>query len=215
MKRLTYNTLIFGVIALVVYLVFFLFFDKEISHKVNDHLAGTKAQHIGTIVSTFAFGAYYRFLIALGFLVVVINAMFGNRSARWSQYLLVICVTLSVAIVFGDGIKYFLGRYRPVMSFDQGLYGLHFFSTEWELNSSPSGHSIRAFALLTCLSLLFRRMTPLFISLAVLIGLSRVLVTAHYPSDVIFGAYIGIFIALWAFRFFSYKDGKPVEGMNI
>ena len=101
------------------------------------------------------------------------------------------------------------------MSFDQGLYGLHFFSTEWELNSSPSGHSIRAFALLTSLSLLFRRMTPLFISLAVLIGLSRVLVTAHYPSDVIFGAYIGVFIALWAFRFFGFKDGKTEEGMNI
>jgi membrane-associated phospholipid phosphatase len=34
-----------------------------------------------------------------------------------------------------------------------------------------------------------------------------VLVTAHYPSDVIFGAYIGVFIALWAYRFLKFDDG--------
>ena len=51
-------------------------------------------------------------------------------------------------------------------------------------------------------SLLFRRGRIFFIALAVLIGISRVVVTAHYPADVIFGAFIGIFSALWTYRYF-------------
>jgi membrane-associated phospholipid phosphatase len=35
---------------------------------------------------------------------------------------------------------------------------------------------------------------------AVLIGMSRVAVTAHYPSDVVFGAFIGIFTAVWTYQ---------------
>jgi membrane-associated phospholipid phosphatase len=37
---------------------------------------------------------------------------------------------------------------------------------------------------------------------AALIGASRVVVTAHYASDVLFGAFIGIFSTLWTYRYF-------------
>nr|NQU92588.1 phosphatase PAP2 family protein [Bacteroidota bacterium] len=212
MKQLANKTLMYGGIALVLYLVFFLFLDNDISNYINDHLAGTKLQDLGTAISTMAFGAYYRLVLAIGFILIGLNARIGFLTPKWSRYLLFICVTVSIAIVFGDGIKYFLGRYRPIMSFENGLYGLHFFSSEWELNSSPSGHSIRAFALLTCLSLLFRRLTPVFIGLAVLIGLSRIIVTAHYPGDVIFGAYIGIVISFWVYKYFSFNSELKLPG---
>jgi len=51
--------------------------------------------------------------------------------------------------------------------------------------------------------LLHWRFTVVFLSLATLIGVSRVAVTAHYPSDVLFGAFIGIFTALWAYKYIS------------
>ena len=92
------------------------------------------------------------------------------------------------------------------MLFEQNLYGLHFFSTEWALNSTPSGHTLRAFSFLTALSMLYRRFTVVFISIAILIGVSRVIVTAHYPSDVVFGAFIGVFTALWVYKYFFGKD---------
>ena len=44
--------------------------------------------------------------------------------------------------------------------------------------------------------MLYRRFAVVFISIAILIGVSRVIVTAHYPSDVVFGAFIGVFTAL-------------------
>jgi membrane-associated phospholipid phosphatase len=116
--------------------------------------------------------------------------------------MLYICLSGAIALVIGDGLKYLLGRYRPIMLFEHNLYGLHFFSAEWALNSTPSGHTIRAFSLMTALALLYRRCAVIFISAAILIGASRVMVTAHYPSDVLFGAFIGIFTALWVYKHF-------------
>jgi membrane-associated phospholipid phosphatase len=113
---------------------------------------------------------------------------------------------VAIAIIIGDGLKYLLGRHRPVMLFDHNLYGLKFFSSEWALNSSPSGHTIRAFSLLTALSMVYRRFTVVFILIALLIGASRVAVTAHYPSDVLFGALIGILTSVWTYQYFFPKD---------
>lgn len=212
MKQLAQKTIVYGGITLALYIIFFLFLDKEISIYVNTHLSGTLIQQIGTQISSLAFGDYYRLILALCFILIIINALTGFLSKKWTKYLLYICVSLCIAIVLGDGIKFLMGRYRPIMAFEQDLYGLHFFSSQWELNSSPSGHSIRAFTLLTCLSLLIRRLTPVFITIAIIIGLSRIIVTAHYPGDVIFGAYIGIFTAVWVYYYFGFKTYPASDG---
>lgn len=56
--------------------------------------------------------------------------------------------------------------------------------------------------------MLYRRFAVVFISIATLIGASRVAVTAHYPSDVVFGAFIGIFTALWVYKHFFVKGNE-------
>ena len=94
------------------------------------------------------------------------------------------------------------------MLFEQNLYGLHFLSAEWALNSTPSGHTLRAFSILTALSMLYRRFASIFIIIAIVIGISRVVVKAHYPSDVVFGAFIGIFAALWVYKHFFIEDNN-------
>jgi membrane-associated phospholipid phosphatase len=88
------------------------------------------------------------------------------------------------------------------MLFQDNLYGLQFFSAKWEFNSTPSGHTLRAFALFTALALLFRRGAAVFLAFGALIGTSRVIITDHYPSDVLLGAFIGIFTALWTYKYF-------------
>ena len=109
-----------------------------------------------------------------------------------AKFLLYVCISCAIAIVIGEGLKYLLARHRPVMLFKDKLYGLSYLSSEWAYNSTPSGHTLRAFSILTALSLRFRRLMPVFITLAVLIGLSRVAVTDHYPSDVLAGTFLGI-----------------------
>jgi undecaprenyl-diphosphatase len=62
-------------------------------------------------------------------------------------------------------------------------------------SSFPAGHAATAFAGATLLAFLAPRATPLFATLAVAIGFSRVYVGVHYPGDVLAGAAIGFTVA--------------------
>jgi membrane-associated phospholipid phosphatase len=180
--------------------MFFFYFDKRILLYIHRHISGTIVHDISSNISMAAYNVFYKLGMAVSFVLIIVF-YFRSPRPKWTVYLIHICLSISIAIIIGDGFKYFFGRCRPIMLFNYGDYGITFFGHEWALNSTPSGHTLRAFALFTSLSLLFRRFMPLFITFAVLIGLSRIAVTAHYPSDVLFGAYIGIFCALWTYRF--------------
>jgi membrane-associated phospholipid phosphatase len=198
MHDLRRTTAAAAAIAAVVYLLLYLFCDQAIDSWVNATFADTWVFDLGTTISCLATGAYIKLALALAFILIV--AVDPLLQKQWTKNLLFICLSCAIAVIVGEGLKYFLGRHRPVMLFDHELYGLSFFSSEWESNSSPSGHTLRAFSILTGLSLLYRRLRTVFITLAVLIGASRVIVTAHYPSDVVFGAFIGVFAALWTWK---------------
>ncbi|MHB8066874.1 MAG: phosphatase PAP2 family protein [Desulfobaccales bacterium] len=206
MEDLWKKTAVAGGITFVIYLVLFAFFDRGVDLWVHQHWAQTWAPRGGAYISGLAQGDFIKLGLALGFILILVAD--AGLQKKWSRNLLYICVTGAVAIVIGEGLKYLLGRYRPIMLFEQNLYGLSFFASKWALTSTPSGHTVRAFSLLTALSLLCRRgaATALFLSLATLIGLSRILLTDHYPSDVLFGAYIGICTALWTYKYFFIKD---------
>ena len=199
-ENLWQKTTVAAGITLAVYLALFFWVDRAVDLWVHQHWAATWVFQAGTYISYAAKGSYFRLGLALGFVLILIVDPGLNRG--WTKGLLYVCTTGAVAIIIGEGWKYLLGRYRPVMLFEHNLYGLHFLSSKWALNSTPSGHTLRAFSLLTALSLLWRRGAVVFLSLATLIGVSRVVVTAHYPSDVLFGAFIGIFTALWAYQYF-------------
>jgi membrane-associated phospholipid phosphatase len=206
MKDLLKKTAIAAGITGIIYLVLFFFFDRAIDLWIHNNYANTWLTQLGTYISYLAKGEFIKLGLAIGFILIII--IDPHLTRRWTKNLLFICITGSIAIIIGEGLKFLLGRYRPIMLFDKNLYGPHFFSSKWALNSTPSGHTIRAFSLLTALSLLYRRFTVVFISVAGIIGASRVAVTAHYPSDVLLGAFIGIFIAGWTYQYFFGQDNK-------
>lgn len=63
--------------------------------------------------------------------------------------------------------------------------------------SFPSGHTLRIFSAMTALGLIAPRLRTPALSLAAIVGASRVLALKHYPSDVLCGAFIGIAAAIW------------------
>lgn len=62
--------------------------------------------------------------------------------------------------------------------------------------SFPSGHTTVAFVVAVILSLTFPKWRKVFYSLAVVVGLSRIYIGVHYPSDVIGGIMVGVAVGL-------------------
>lgn len=112
--------------------------------------------------------------------------------------------TIGISGILVNVIKPFIGRARPVLWIREGLYGfepLSFFVSVW--NSMPSGHTTTAFALAFSLSKLYPKISWVWIGYGVLLGLSRVMVNAHYLSDVLAGAVLG-----WLVTELFYKHGS-------
>jgi undecaprenyl-diphosphatase len=87
-------------------------------------------------------------------------------------------------------LKRWIGRFRPS---EHGPFAYDPLSWQSEYASLPSGHTVTAFAALVAIGAIFPRARPVLWAFALLIGLSRVVVMAHYPSDVIAGAAFGAF----------------------
>lgn len=96
-----------------------------------------------------------------------------------------------------------IGRGRPP-TFDEfgalTLQPLHF---AWAYQSFPSGHSATGGALIALGFLIFTRWRIGLLLFGLLIGASRVVVGAHYPSDVTAGLLLGFGFTMWLAAVFA------------
>jgi membrane-associated phospholipid phosphatase len=112
-------------------------------------------------------------------------------------------------------IKTMIGRLRPRFFLADATYGFQPFNFDFGMNSFPSGHSQTIWALMTALSLLYPRFTIPFVSFATLVAASRVLVAAHYVSDVMMGSYLGIILTLYLYTWFVRKGYLPRKQHSV
>jgi undecaprenyl-diphosphatase len=99
-------------------------------------------------------------------------------------------------------LKGLFGRARPRFFDMVGPFHFDNFVLNAGYTSFPSGHSITAFGTTMALSYFLPRWRWPLLGLALLVGISRVIVGAHYPSDVLAGAAIGIGTAIFLRRAF-------------
>ncbi|MBO8171847.1 MAG: phosphatase PAP2 family protein [Bacillaceae bacterium] len=101
-------------------------------------------------------------------------------------------VSLSVSHLFVQMIKRKISRPRPYMVHNH----LHTISDPLKDYSFPSGHTTAIFSLSTTLSLSVPILATFLFPLSVLVGISRIYLGLHYPTDVGIGAMIGTITAL-------------------
>ena len=97
-----------------------------------------------------------------------------------------------VPVLAGEVIKWIVGRGRPFVGGEANAFNFaHFAGTE-AYASFPSGHAITSFALAFAVSAVWPQARPAMIVYAILIAISRLVLLAHHPSDVVAGALIGV-----------------------
>lgn len=112
-----------------------------------------------------------------------------------NSYAFWIFCSVCLASIVGVMLKFVIGRARPIFYEALNMTGFFPFTNDWAFNSMPSGHTFASFAGLVMLGLIAPRAKWFTWTLACLIGVSRVCVGAHWPSDVILGAFLGMISA--------------------
>lgn len=126
-----------------------------------------------------------------------------ERLRRQQQRISFLLTTVIASGLTTDLLKVLCGRPRPKVFFGQHLYSFSFMEFSVKMWSFPSGHATTIFATMTACYLLFPRYRLAWFSLAALVAICRVLVGAHFPSDVVVGAFIGTTTAVLVKDYFQ------------
>lgn len=110
--------------------------------------------------------------------------------------------SLIIAGVMCNLIKYVMGVARPKYFFMEGFDRIDFFNIFHKTNSFPSGHTQAAFTLALLLMIYIRKYYFVILLVASLMGISRIFMSMHFPSDIFFGAYLGSIIPILLYKSF-------------
>lgn len=139
--------------------------------------------------------------VLAGLLIIAIAWFRGSK--RWVQIGLTMIIACSLAGLAARGLKIATGRARPSVKQELGWRGPRLSS---KYNSFPSGHAAATTALFGVLFFANRRVGLALLPIPLLIAASRMYVAAHYLSDVVCAAVLGLFCAWLCARW------RPVQG---
>lgn len=108
--------------------------------------------------------------------------------------------------IIAQVLKYFVIEARPAVYLKDSSYQYFIDDvTLHNLHAFPSGHTASAFALAAVLSFatVNKTYSILFLSLAILVGYSRIYLAQHFIDDVLAGAVIGLLSGIISWIFFE------------
>jgi undecaprenyl-diphosphatase len=130
--------------------------------------------------------------------LVLLGLTWRRRSEQWTRIFLAMLLAMMVAGVAATVIKRAVPRGRPSVHAVTRWGGPHFSS---KYHSFPSGHVAASGAFFGVLFIARRRIGLACFAIPILIGFSRMYLGAHYLSDVVCAAVLGILCALIVAQF--------------
>lgn len=122
----------------------------------------------------------------------IIIGLLMIRSKKFRLFGLILIVATILEACTVTSLKYIVERPRPFET-----YEVDALKTTLVSPSFPSGHTASLFCAATVVSMFRRNAAIPMFALACLVGLTRMYMYAHYPSDVLAGAVIGVLCALF------------------
>ncbi len=124
------------------------------------------------------------------FWLIGLGLLWWLGAEEWKQLALVMIIGIAVTAVIVLVIKFTVRRRRP-----QGEWGRIYRSTD--PHSFPSGHAARS----SMLAVIALGLGPLWLGLSLLVwvplvGLARIILGVHYPSDILAGMALGILMGV-------------------
>lgn len=111
-------------------------------------------------------------------------------------------LAIAVPGLFVAIVKRMIGRERPWVP-NHDIWNYTPFDWRADYASFPSGHATTAFAAAVAIGAIWPKARPYLWSYAVVIAASRIIVSAHHPSDVVAGAIVGAFGAILVRNWFA------------
>lgn len=204
--------------AVLVTLAYF-FVDRPVAYFVHDHEINQ-----------------YDFLEWLTYPAMVFNTLGPTVAAlaaiqlawkpltRWQTTLFAASISIMVAVAFEYDLKCLFGRYWPETwvnnnpsLIQDNAYGFHLFHIGSAYGSFPSGHTARAFAVMSVVWMAYPRWWWLgaLVCAGVMVGL--VGKNYHFVGDTIGGAFLGWVIGAYTCRLFRLdcREEVPVEVSQV
>ncbi len=199
MYSVHHKLLIYISTSVFISLYFYFNVDIPLMEYIVWHRTETVATVVHTITkigdTTYAYGAVLIFFIA-GFFVSDSHFKLKSRFAFYSM------IWASVFVYLG---KFLIGRSRPKLWIHDGTTTFYPFpplSDIYDYASMPSGHTQVSFTCALILSILFPKYRYIYIGIAIIIGFSRMMITAHWLSDVVMGAVFGSVVPILIYHHF-------------
>ncbi|HEX4077464.1 MAG TPA: phosphatase PAP2 family protein [Rhizomicrobium sp.] len=186
----------------------FLFFDRPIA--IYAHGLSPRIYHVFGIITQFGESTGYLIVCVVAFAIFYFRR---SPSRRYSWLAAFIFVNVAISGIVVDVIKVIFGRARPKLLFSEGLYGFTWLGSGPDRWSFPSGHVATVTALALSLTVIWPRWWPVWWLPALLVVASRVIIGAHYPSDLIGAFYVALLI-FWVTRAGFNRCGIAIHGRS-
>ena len=171
--------------------------DRRLAHFIYDHVSARAHKALDSITH-YAKAAHW---LAAAILALIVAAcmrkfkMLPEVATLLVNYSLAFIASLTMGSAVLHVIKLVLGRRRPRDDMEMGLYGFQPMAFNPDYNSFPSGHALTIF----CVAVIFTCVWPAWwaawFGVATILAGTRALLTAHFLSDVLIGAGIGLIAA--------------------
>jgi len=165
-------------------------FDRRLYRVLNDLPHTKQSDRYVSVLSDLGEGLGW---VAGGIALAILGGPKGRRAGAATAV-----ASLAATYVVQQRVKPIFRRVRPFVNREATVVGIRPAD-----HSFPSGHTASSFAAATALAMFYPRAAPLAYAVATAVGMSRVHLGVHFPSDAAVGGVIGIGIGTfcgWVLR---------------